>query len=262
MAEDDSQIETCVATFTNQEPAELSIIAEGPLLTLAISSPKFDGAKREESITLTNKDRGKLQRSALFAEGTFGVTIDNEVDSYLEQDAPLVLTIRGVDYSFLIGNAASAIDAVRRCVGQPTKAEMQVNEPPPFNVPDGWEATKNAGGCAAVLKGDEVDTWVLINNNDQVILIAGRHDWNFWGDSIKLTLQIDSRAPRSFDANKWNNLVLLLLPDAKDVAALRKASSLKWHLPIGDFSAKVHDVGAAIDAAAECTRNGRTGAKR
>jgi hypothetical protein len=262
MTTKDAQFETCIATFINKQPAELSIIAEGPLLTLTISSPSFGGAKREEAIGLSQKGLGNLQRSALFKDGTYGITIDNDVDSYLEQDAPLVFTIRGVDYSFTISNAASAIDAVRRCVGEPTKAEMQVNKSQSFAVPAGWEALRNAGGCAAVLKGDEVDTWLTVNNNDQVLLIVGRHDWNFWGERIKLTLQIDSQAPRSFDASKWNNLVLLLLPDENDVTALRKASSLKWHLPNGDYSAKVHHVGAALDAAAECTRNQRTGTSR
>jgi hypothetical protein len=177
----DADVETCIATATNREPAEISIIAEGPLLTLTISAPTFNGPKREEPIGLSNKSLGKLKRSAVFADGTYGITIDNEVDAYLEQDAPLVFTVRDADYSINMAKVQLAIDALRRCVGQPTKAEMQENRGAAFAVPDGWEAPKLAGGCAAVLKGDEVDTWVLINNHDQVILIAGRHDWNFLG---------------------------------------------------------------------------------
>jgi hypothetical protein len=84
--------------------------------------------------------------------------------------------------------------------------------------------------------------------------MAGRREWNYWAENIKLTLQIDSQPPRSFEANRWNNLVFLLLPDQNDVLALRKASDLRWHLPTGDYHTKVNDVGAAIDAAAACTK--------
>lgn len=254
--------ETCIATWTSGGPAELSIIAEGPLLSLAVSSPTFSREKHEELIGLKKPGTVQLQRQARVADSIYGITIDNEVDSCLEKDGPLVLTVKGVDYSFTVANASSAIDAVRRCVGQPTKAEMQRKNASPFTVPDGWEALDNVGGCAARLKGDEVDTWVSINNSDQVLLIAGRPDWNSWGQEVKLTLQIDSQAPRSFTASKWNNLVLLLLFDDKDVAALRKASSLRWHLPSGDYYAKVHDVGSALDAAALYTRKKRVGESR
>ena len=109
----------------------------------------------------------------------------------------------------------------------------------------------------ARLKGDEVDTWVTINNDDKVLLMAGRKDWNFWGEKIDLTLQIDSQPPLPLGGWKWGNLVLVLLPDDRDVAALRKASALRWHLPSGDYSTKVHDVGSALDAAAACTKTKR-----
>jgi hypothetical protein len=114
-----------------------------------------------------------------------------------------------------------------------------------------------AAGCAARLKGDEVDTWVGINNKDQVLLMAGRKDWNFWGEKTELTLQIDSEPPLSLEGWKWSNLVLVLLPNDKDVDALRKAATLQWRLQTGNYSAKVHDVGRALDAAAACTREKR-----
>jgi hypothetical protein len=129
-------------------------------------------------------------------------------------------------------------------------------------VPKGWNLADLGSGCAARLNGNEVDTMLSINDKDQVLLVAGRRDWSFSAGDVKLTLQFDSQPPRSFAAARWNNLVLLLLVDDKDVVALRKASSIKWHLPDGDYSAKLHDVGSALDAASACTKDKRIGVSR
>jgi hypothetical protein len=129
-------------------------------------------------------------------------------------------------------------------------------------VPKGWTLADLGSACAARLNGNEVDTMLSINDKDQVLLVAGRRDWSFSAGDVKLTLQFDSQPPRSFAAKRWNNLVLLVLADDKDVVGLRKASSIKWHLPDGDYSAKLHDVGSALDAASACTKETRTGVSR
>jgi hypothetical protein len=251
-------VDTCMVTWGSGQPVELSIAAMGQLLLLTIASSNFGKEKREESILLKTKTLGALQRNALVADETYGITIDSEVDRYLLQADPLIVTIKGTDYSFSITDASSAIDAVRRCVGQPTKSEMQAKKSPPYLMPDGWRLWDNTGNaCTARLDGDEIDTMVSINNEGQVLLIAGRRDWNQWGGDIKLTLQFDSGPSRSFTAWVWNNLVLLLLVDDADVAALRKASTLKWGLPKGEYSAKVHDVGTALDSVVACTKEKR-----
>jgi hypothetical protein len=250
-------VESCIATWNNGGPNELTIEALGGLLTLSISSPAFGQEKLEEIVSLSKAGMGKLQRRARVAAGICSITIDDEVDSYLEKDGPLFLEIKGVNYSFSVANTPSAIDAVRRCVGEPTKADMAAQQEPSFSVPSGWESFNMAAGCAARLKGNEVDTLVTINNKDQTLLLAGRKDWNSWGEQIKLTLQIDSKPPLSLEGWKWSNLALVLLADDKDVASLRKASVLRWHLPTGDYSATVHDLGSALDAAAACTKKKR-----
>lgn len=255
--EQGQKVESCVATWNDQEPNELTIEALGGLLTLSVTSPTFDQNKHEEIVSLGKAGIGKLQRPARVAAGTYGVTIDDEVDFLLEKKGPLILTIRGVDYSLSAPNIPSAIDAVLHCVGEPSKAEMAGKSEPSFPVPAGWETVDMAAGCAARLKGDEIDTWVTINNKDQVLLIAGRKDWNFWGQKAELTLQFDSHPPMSLEGWEWGNLILVLLPDDGDVAALRKASNLKWHFPGGNYSTKVHDLGLALDAAAACTKEKR-----
>lgn len=250
-------VKSCVATWNNDGPNQLTIEALGGLLTLAVSSPTFDRDKGEEIVSLSKTGTGGLQRSARIADQIYGITIDDEVDTLLEKEGSLVLTIKGNDYSFSVPNIPSAIDAVLRCVGEPTKAEWAEKHQPSFPLPAGWESLDMAAGCAARLKGDEIDTWVTINNKDQVLLIAGRKDWNFWGEKTELTLQIDGNPPLSLEGWKWSNLVLVLLPNDRDVAALRKAAALEWHFSTSDYIAKVHDVGAALDAAAACTKEKR-----
>jgi len=129
-------------------------------------------------------------------------------------------------------------------------------------VPKGWKLADLGSGCAARLNGDEVDTMLSINDKDQVLLVAGRRDWSFPAADVKLTLQFDSQPPRSFVAARWNNLILLVLVDDRDVVALRKASSIGWHLSDGDYSAKLHEVGSALDAASACTKDRRIGVSR
>ncbi len=256
-------VQTCVATWNNNGPNyEISIDALGGLLALTVSSPAFDQEKREEIVSLAKTGIGTLHRTARGADRVYSITIDDEVDDLLEKGGPLVLTVKGIDYSFSLANIPLAIDAVRRCVGEPTKAELAARHEPSFSVPNGWESVNVAAGCAARLKGDEVDTWITINNNDQVLLFAGRKDWNFWGQQIDLTLQIDTQEQLSLKGWKWSNLVLVLMPDDRDVAALRKASVLRWHFPTGDYSAKVHDVGSALDAAVACTKEKRLSTPR
>jgi hypothetical protein len=250
-------VKACVATWNGDGPLQVTIEALGALLTLDVSSPTFDQEKHEEIVFLGKTGISKLRRAARVADRTYGITIDDEVDELLEKAGPLVLTIKGTDYSFSLANIPSAIDAVRHCVGEPSKTELAAKHDPSFSVPNGWESVELASGCAARFKGDEIDTWVTINNKDQVLLMVGRKVWNFLGQDINLTLQIDTLPPLSLGGSKLNNLVLLLLPDDRDVAALRKASTLRWHFPMGDYSTKVHDVGSALDAVTACTKEKR-----
>ena len=254
---------TCAITLNSSGRVELSVAAIGQLLLLMFSAQAFSGEKREESILMRTKTLPPLKRIALASNETYAVTLDRDVDAYLLEGNPLIVTIKGKDYSFSTLDASSAIDAVRRCVGQPTKAELQAKKAPPFPMPAGWTLRDDIGNsCAARLEGSEISTTVSINSEDQVLLVAGRRDWATWGENFELTLQFDSQPPRPFKASRWNNLLLLLLVDDADVTALRNASTLKWHLPIGDYTAQVHDVGAALDSAIACTKTKRKGASR
>lgn len=250
----DQDVKSCVATWNHDGPNQLTIEALGGLLTLTVSSANFEQGKREEIVSVEKAGTKRFQRTARVAERAYGITIDDEIDTLLESDGPLLLTVRGTDYSFSVPNIPSAIDRVLRCVGQPTKAEMAGRREPSFPLPDGWESVDVAAGCAARLKGDEVDTFVTINDIDQVLLIAARKDWNFWGEKTEMTLQIDSQAPVSLEGWKFSNMILVLLPDERDAAALRKASVLHWHFPMGDYRTRVHDVGSALDAVAACKK--------
>jgi hypothetical protein len=133
-------VKSCVATWNNNGPNQLAIEALGGLLTLTISSATFDQDKREEIISLGKTGTEELRRTARAAARTYGVTIDDEVDALLEKEGSLVLTIKGNVYSFSVPNIPSAIDAVLRCVGEPTKAELAEKHRPTFSLPAGWES--------------------------------------------------------------------------------------------------------------------------
>jgi Tfp pilus assembly protein PilZ len=251
-------VDACVIKWGDNQPVELQIDAMGALLLLTIVSPDFGKEKREEVISLRTKKLGPLQRNALVSDETYGITIDSEVDRYLLQADPLIVTIKSIDYSFAITNTSSAMDAVRRCVGQPTRAEMQAKKAPAYPVPDGWRLLDDTGNaCTARLDGNEIDTMVSINNSDQVLLIAGRKDWNTWGGNINLTLRFDSEPPRPYSAWVWNNLVMLLLTKDEDVATLRKAFTLKWVLPRGEYSTRINGIAMALDSVTACTKEKR-----
>ncbi len=251
----------CEIKLNSKGPAELSIIAAGVLLFVNVGSPDFGGENRQEVISLRTVSLPPLKRTA-FAGIMYGVRIDDEVNKYLEQGSPLIWTIKGKDYSFGVTNAKVAISAVRQCALEPVAAELHAKKRPPFQMPEGWILSDFGNECSARLQGSDVNTWVAINERDEVIVTAARADWDAFEKEIEVTLQIDGGRPRRHTGVAFNNLVLVVLRDAKDVAALRKASTLWWRMPTGNYAAKVHDVGAALDAATTCTRQKRSGLLR
>lgn len=256
----ESGVYMCEAELNTEGPAELAIIAAGLNLFLNVRSPDFSGELHEEVISLRTASLPRLQRTA-FAGIMYALKIDDEIKKYLVQGDPLTCTIKGKDYSFAVTNAAAAISAAQQCVLKATGAQLP-RKAPPFRMPDGWTLADLGNECSARLQGSEVNTWVAINERDEVIVTAARADWDALEKEIEVTLQIDAERPKRFTAVAFNKLVLVVLRDAKDVAALRKASTLWWRMPTGNYAAKVHDVGAALDAATACTRQKRSGLLR
>ncbi len=247
--------ETCVATLRGG-PADLAIATQGPLLWLTVSSPALRTNTPSTVMTLKTRDLGEIRRDSRVVGPTYGVTIDNELDALLTSGGSLVINLQSHDFRFMLKNASEVIDEVRRCAGQPPRAEMKARRPPTA-LAGGWELLEIGTGCSARLNGSQGDTLVSINEKDQVLLMAGHHDWNVWEGKRSVQVQFDAGPPRSLDGYGFANMVFVLLPSEPDVAALRKASKITWRLPTGEYSAAVHDTGQALDAATSCTRNKR-----
>ena len=105
-------VKSCVATWNNDGPNQLAIDALGGLLTLTVSSTTFEQGKREEMVSVNKAGARRLKRTARVADRAYGITIDDEIDSLLELEGPLLVTVRGTNYSFSVPNIPSAIDGV------------------------------------------------------------------------------------------------------------------------------------------------------
>jgi hypothetical protein len=117
----------------------------------------------------------------------------------------------------------------------------------------GWRLTAlPPSGCWARLQGAQVDTMVMVNRDQKMVVGAGRSDWSLPNGQRGVTLQIDSGTPQALEASPVGNLFIVLIPDGGMALALRKAERLRWTVPQGRFSAEVAGLGVAFDAVRAC----------
>ncbi len=124
-----------------------------------------------------------------------------------------------------------------------------------------WTHIENVPGgtaCAARLTGNEVDTMLMLNQNGELLLVAGRADWHASG-SQEITLRIDDLKIDHLTANAFNNLVLLQISDDAVLQRLRAAKDLYWRLSFGSYHAMVAGLGAALDWVHACEQGKRLG---
>ncbi len=116
-----------------------------------------------------------------------------------------------------------------------------------------WTLTKvpTGGGCFARLAGPQVDTMVMVNRDDKLVLSIGRQDWNLPAGDTKVQLQIDGGAPHLLAASPVGNIVLVVIDNALRDPVL-KARNLSWTLPQGRYSAPVTGIGRAFAAVIPC----------
>lgn len=124
-----------------------------------------------------------------------------------------------------------------------------------------WTHIENVPGgnaCAARLTGTEVDTMLMLNQNGELLLVAGKVDWRASG-SQEIALRIDEWNIDHLTASAFNNLVLLPISDDAVLKRLRAAKDLYWHLPFGNYHATVAGLGAALDWVHTCEQGKRLG---
>jgi len=110
--------------------------------------------------------------------------------------------------------------------------------------------------CGAALRGDQagtnlVNTRLMRNKQDQMILIAARSDWENY-DPVTAKLSINGAAPVDLHAMTLGPMVLVNIEDAALEAKLKAALTLDWTMPWGGpqgsvFHADVAGLGAAYD---------------
>jgi hypothetical protein len=122
-----------------------------------------------------------------------------------------------------------------------------------------WEMQDHLPGvsgrkCTARIKGDQVDTMLMLNKAGTPLLVVGRPDWAELLGDAEAGLAIDGAAPDAVKASLFNNLVMTLVTDDALLQRLRRANTLDWSLPFGHFHATVTGLGVAIDALAVCEK--------
>jgi len=139
-------------------------------------------------------------------------------------------------------------------LGALTRADAATVE----TLPNEWQILDKlpfSDGCGARKAGDEIDTILIVNRTNQLILVAAKPNWNHQAGSAEVTLQIDDSAPETMRASTIANLSLVLVADNAKEAQLRQAKLLRWHLPWGDFRTTVTGLGDALDALRQCVKS-------
>ncbi|HEY1723278.1 MAG TPA: hypothetical protein VGG27_18690 [Magnetospirillaceae bacterium] len=125
------------------------------------------------------------------------------------------------------------------------------------DTPYGWSMTEHLsdkGGCGARLTGEQVDTLLMINKHDHIILAAGKSDWKMATGQHEASLQIDDNRPMTVIVTTLGNLVITPIEGGDVELQLRKAAVLQWGFPKTTLRAAVHDVGSVVDMLKDCTR--------
>ncbi|MEA3044695.1 MAG: hypothetical protein QOH47_2533 [Sphingomonadales bacterium] len=106
--------------------------------------------------------------------------------------------------------------------------------------------------CVARTNGAEVDTMLMLNNDQHPLLVAGHGDWSGLSGEVEATIAIDGSAPVHVSAGMVQNIAVVLVTDPALIGRLRSARRLEWTLPFGHFKADVTGLGVALDAIFAC----------
>jgi len=120
-----------------------------------------------------------------------------------------------------------------------------------------WKVTQDLPGsnaCVARREGSEVNSMLMLNEQRELLLIAGRQDWERPTENKEIALLIDESKFERLPAIFYNNLVFLRVTDESFVRRLRLATTIVWLLPDGKYKANVERLGAAVDSLNACER--------
>jgi hypothetical protein len=223
-----------------------------------LAAPDFPQNKTSYSVTLAFDDKKPVYAVALGENGLMSINVGRgEAARVLMASSNISVGVTGHVHNFSLKNVKAALDAVARCAGQPALSGESDEPPLPIAGAGNWKLEVTLPGapgraCAARIAGDQVDTTIILNRDNDLLLIGGHGDWATWGGPVSLQLSIDGEPPIPIAAKTAINLIMTLVKDPVIVQRLRSARTLDWTIPTGHVRGDVAGLGLALDAIKAC----------
>ena len=141
----------------------------------------------------------------------------------------------------LVAAAALLVPMFGAFSATPAASEWQLRSPFPGEAP-----------CRAVKSGRDVNTPLLRNRDNRLILIAANPGWDHKGGPTPVSLSIDGSPPVGIIGAPIGPIFMVLIQDDARTKRIGKARTLRWTLPWGDFTADVTGLGDAFASIGIC----------
>jgi len=127
--------------------------------------------------------------------------------------------------------------------------------PAPALAQEGWMISDGGMGagkaCVALKRGPEINTRLMRNGRDQMILIAANAAWDST-DPTTAQLSIDGGEAATVLGLRVGPLVMVQVDKPEMEAALKTARTLDWAMTWGNFHAEVAGLGEAYGQLQAC----------
>ena len=252
----------CLAKGPTDGRASLSLAAQGTSFVILVAAPDFPTASASVPATLQFDDRPPEPATAIGIDEGMEFVFDGREPTWrLLTAKTLTVTLAGQSHSFPLSHVVPALDALARCIGQPTIAE-RMPDPPGQPIPGAgawrlWVTLPNIPRrvCNAFAEGDHINLLLAMTPNGDASILARHWDWADWGRaSIPVQISIDGAPPVSLRADPIRQQILIWLKDKALLQRLRAAKTLDWTLPTGPAHINVTGLGAAQDAVWACVK--------
>lgn len=248
--------DTCEADSPQADGSVITIAAMGPQYLVLLQNPAFPLEKQSATIAVSFDGAPAQPVDALVSDHIYGIAVTPPIGMPLRGAAKLEAVIAGQTYRFDVRHADQAMDAVAACAHISTLPELWSEAPKPIAAAPGWLLTEHVPGtnrCSVRRNSPEVNTSLILSNDDKLVLIAGRPEWARWGGEIKASLEVDDGPAVELSGGVFQNITMFAL---KDQPALEQkllgAKTLTWHLPWGTFHGEIEGFGAAVAALRQC----------
>jgi hypothetical protein len=127
----------------------------------------------------------------------------------------------------------------------------------PGDIPpsSAWELSSVTPGgplCRAMKEGDAIDTQVARGKDGDMLLVAGRPDWDHVNNALHLTISVDDGPPISLKGFSIGPTAFVVIDDGALLRQLKTAHRVSWTFPWGHFTAVVDGLGQAFDSIQYC----------